>query len=280
MVIPEMIRKIIIAMIVAAAFGAIQTGAAAQQAGGFVVEVPEVRNFAGGALAIVPDYLGSDDYTVGIAPVLKIHFGRNERYFLRLLATELSLNVANSKSWSFGPMLNYRIGRDDVDDAVVDLMRDIDGAVEAGAFVGWSWVGGGDPRQRFNASLQFLNDVSGEHEGYVLSAAVRYFQPVSRPVTLTLGVSTSYGSEDYMATYFDVSPSDAARSGLPVFSADAGMRNVRISPGLIFSFSRKWHAFGGVIFDRLLSDASDSPIVSQRGDENQFLAGAGVLYAW
>ena len=153
MVIPEMIRKIIIAMIFAAAFGAIQTQAVAQQAGGFAVEVPHISSFAGGALAIVPDYSGSDEYTAGIAPVFKISFGRNERYFLRLLATELSLNVSASRSWSFGPVLNYRIGRDDVDDSVVDLMRDIDGAVEAGAFVGWSWAGGNDPRQRFNASL-------------------------------------------------------------------------------------------------------------------------------
>ena len=64
-----MIRKLLIAVIFAATFGAIQTEAVAQQAGGFAVEVPDVSNFVGGAIGIVPDYSGSDEYTARIAPV-------------------------------------------------------------------------------------------------------------------------------------------------------------------------------------------------------------------
>lgn len=98
----------------------------AQQAGGVVFELPEIRNYVALAVGVVPDYLGSDDYTGGGAPAGLIKFGSSERY-ARLLVTELSVNLLDSRNWHLGPVLNYRLARDDVDDDVVKLMRDIDG---------------------------------------------------------------------------------------------------------------------------------------------------------
>jgi hypothetical protein len=132
--------------------------AQAQQAGGMVFELPEVRNYVAGAIGIVPDYFGSDDYTAGGAPTGLVRFGSSERY-ARLLVTEVSVNVLDSATWSFGPVLNYRLARDDVDDDSVKLMRDIDGTLEAGLFGGWTWVGDDDPRHRFTATAEFLYDV-------------------------------------------------------------------------------------------------------------------------
>jgi outer membrane protein len=83
-----------------------------------------------------------------------------------------------------------------------------------------------------------------------------------------------------METYFSVDPNNSARTGLPIFAADSGMRDVRISPMLIFSFSPSWHVAGGLIISKLLGDASDSPVVDIRGDDMQYFAGVGVAYAW
>ena len=47
----------------------------AQQAGGVVFELPEIRNYVALAVGVVPDYLGSDDYTGGGAPAGLIKFG-------------------------------------------------------------------------------------------------------------------------------------------------------------------------------------------------------------
>ena len=49
---------------------------------------------------------------------------------------------------------------------------------------------------------------------------------------------------------------------------------------VIVSLSQNWHLAGGVIYSRLVGDAADSPVVKDRGSENQFFAGAGVVYAW
>jgi outer membrane protein len=257
----------------------IASGPASAQSSDFVFEVPGVSNFVAGAGGYVPDYLGSDDYRFGAAPAALITFGDSNRY-ARLVVTDLNVNLLDSKTWSLGPAINYRFGRSNVDDNVVDNMRDIDGTVEVGAFGGWTWVGQDDPRHRFSAGTEFLYDVGGEHDGYLISGSIRYFQPVLRPLTLSVGAALTYGSGDYMETFFGVNAGDAARSGLSPFNADSGFRDVRVPMMAIFSFSEKWHLAGGVIYSRLLGDAADSPIVNDRGSKDQFFAGVGVAYAW
>lgn len=255
--------------------------ASAQQAGGFVPEIPHIDNYVAGAVGVLPDYVGSDDYTWGVAPAAFFSLGDSERY-VKLLINELSVNILDNESWSFGPKARYRFGRDDnsIDDDVVSRMKDIDDTIEAGVFVGWKWVGDDDPRHRFMVTADVFHDVTGEHGGYVAAAQMAYFHPVWEAITLSAGLATSYSSEDYMQTYFGVDGVDAARSGLPFFNADGGFRDVRASVAAIFSFSPNWHIGTGVVYSRLLGDAKDSPIVDQRGSADQFIAGAGLAYAW
>ncbi len=263
----------------AAVFAGYGQRAYAQQAGGVVFEFPEIRNYVAVAAGVVPDYMGSDDYTAGVAPAGMMKFGSSDRY-ARLLATELSVNILDSRTWNFGPVLNYRLARDDVDDDAVDRMRDIDGAFEVGLIGSWNWIGDDDPRHRFNVTVEFLHDVTDTHDGYLISAGARYFQPVTLPLTLTIGATATYGSSNYMQTYFGVDSNNAARSGLSQFSAESGLRDVRIPIMAIYSLSPNWHLSGGLIYSRLLGDASDSPIVDDRGSSDQLFAGVGVAYAW
>ena len=255
------------------------SGPAFAQTTGSAIEVPGVRNFVAGAVGFVPDYVGSDDYTFGAAPAGVIRFGDTERY-VRLLVTDVNVNLIDSKSWSFGPAINYRFGRSDVDDNAVDSMKNIDGTVEVGAFGGWKWVSEGDPRHRFSVGTEVLYDVGGGHDGYLISGSVRYYQPVARPLTLSIGAALTYGSGDYMDTYFGVSAGDAAKSGLSPFKAGSGLRDFRVPLMAIFSFSENWHLGGGVIYSRLLGDAADSPVIDKRGSKDQFFAGIGIAYAW
>ena len=84
--------------------------------------------------------------------------------------------------------------------------------------------------------------------------------------------------------YFSITPTDAALSGLPVFDADGGMKNWKaslllnqsISGNLLHGFS----VFGTTSYSRLVGDFKRSPIVSERGSPNQWLAAAGLAYTW
>jgi outer membrane protein len=103
---------------------------------------------------------------------------------------------------------------------------------------------------------------------------------VARPVTMAAGAALTWGSDNYMDTYFSVSPPDAQRSGLPIFAASSGVRDVRGWVMAMFHMSRNWHLGAGVLYLRLVGDASDSPIVSERGSENQWIFGTGLIYGW
>lgn len=247
----------------------------------FAVEIPGVRNYVALAVGMVPDYLGSDDYQGAIGPAGKVYFGTGTELYARLLATELSVNLWNSPVWAAGPVVNYRFGRDDdVEDSAVGLMRSIDDAVEVGGFISWRTFNPQDRRDQFNTQLQVLADASGTYDGWLATLSARKFVPLGRAFTFSLGGSLTYANGNYMSTYFSVDSIDAARSGLPQFGADSGLRDFRISPMVVFSFSPRWHLAGGVVYSRLLGDAADSPVVDDRGSANQFFTGFGLAYAW
>jgi outer membrane protein len=129
-------------------------------------------------------------------------------------------------------------------------------------------------------SLSAKQDIADEHGGFLADASVRAFYPISRSFVLAYGAGLTYGSSDYMDTYFGVDAVDSAVTGLRRFGADAGFRDVRLSLMAIQSLSINWHVAAGAVYSRLLGDAKDSPVVSDRGDENMFFFGAGVVYAW
>lgn len=250
-----------------------------QQAGGFVLEIPDLRNFVALGVGTIPDYMGSDDNTAGIAPAALISWGHSERY-TQLLATELAVNIIDSATWNFGPVLNYRFDRDDIDDDVVRRVSDLTATIEAGAFLKWKWISGSDPRHRFLAAFQATHGFAGAHDGYLASGSAKYFFPVGRPFTIWFGTAATFADDDFMSTYFDVDAAGARRSGLPVFDADGGLHDIRALFGLIFSLSPNWHLGGGIIYRKLMEDAADSPVVALRGDEDQIIAGIGFVYAW
>ena len=239
--------------------------------------IPNVVGVGGG---MFPDYIGSDDYQGGAAPFFRWTFKGSERY-LQLWVTELSFNVLNHPNFALGPVLNYRFGRDDdVDDDVVAEMEEIEDTVEAGMFVSYVWKETSNPRQRFILSGEFLADIGGEYDGWNALASARYWYPIRKPIDLLFGVGANYGSSDYMDTYFGVSTADAARTGLRHFEADSGFRDVNATLAGVFHFSESWHLGVGVKYVGLMSDASDSPIVDDRGSSNQWVYGLGLAYSW
>jgi outer membrane protein len=241
--------------------------------------IDNVPNVVGVAVGMVPDYLGSDDYTAAAAPFFRWTFKGTERY-LQLNVTELSFNVLNNPNWVLAPVLNYRPGRDDVDDKVVKKMEDIDDTVEAGISFGYIWKDAKNPRHRFITNLTYYQDIGNVYDGWLMQAGARYWYPISKPIDVQIGVGATYAGSDYMNTYFGVSSKDSARSGLKEFKADSGFRDWNAQLAGVFHFSVNWHLGVGVKYFGLMDDASDSPIVDDRGSSNQWVYGVGLAYSW
>ena len=252
--------------------------AAQAQESPFVIN--NVPNVVGASVGIIPDYQGSNDYMFGGAPFFRLTYGKSE-WYLMLKGVELSANVLNHPWLRLGPVVNYRFGRDDnIEDDVVKKMEEIDDTVEAGLFAGVEFVEGDNPRQRFISSIQFLGDVGNEHGGYTAALVARYWYPVHKAVDVSLGVGGTYADDHYMSTYFGVDQRDADKTGLSVFDAESGVKDVNLSPAVVVHLSMNWHLAVGAKYFRLLDDAQDSPVVDDRGERDQWIAGLGVAYSW
>lgn len=239
---------------------------------------PDLPNLVAAVAGFVPEFEGADDYQLGALPAAQYSLGKNR--YVRLIGTELSANILPHRFLRLGPSVNYRFGRDDVEDAVVGRMKKIEGAIELGVFGGVDVVNETNPRYRFNASLQYLQDVSDEHDGSILTLSARYWRPVGKPFDVSIGGALTYASGNYMSTFFGVTSADSAASGLRTFDSEAGIKDFSLTPMLVMHLSRTWHIGVGLRYKRLLSDAADSPVVDERGSSSQFVGGVGVIYGW
>ncbi len=95
-----------------------------------------------------------------------------------------------------------------------------------------------------------------------------------------VGTGFTWSSDSFMRQRFGVTPEAAAVSGLPVYTAGAGVRQFYAWPAVVVRLSPSWFAGAGAFYQRLTGDAADSPIVTQRGDPNQWTVGGGIAYTW
>jgi len=241
------------------------------------LEVPTVIGLAMGAM---PDYRGSDDYTLGVAPIFRYTFHGQER-FVQLLANELSVNLLNDKMFRFGPLVNYHFGRtDDVDDEQVSRMTEIDDTVEAGAFVDIVWADAKEKRERFILGAKLFQDVGDESDGLRANISARYWHPVSKPLDLGITAGAFYQDDDYAEHYFGVNAENVGSSALPFFTANGGVNEYYLVVGGIFYLDQHWLMTAGVRGSVIAGDPADSPLVDQQGDSTQWMGGMGVGYAF
>ena len=218
-----------------------------------------------------PDYEGSEDYQ-GV-PMLLLKGSYDSGRSFNLTGTNLRVNVVPSKVYSFGPVLNYRMKRDDVDNSRVDAMKDVDAAFEAGVYAGVdinSWLLG----------AEFLTDVSDEHDGTLAQFSAGYRWKATADLTITPKAFATYADENYMDTYFGVNADNRGSSGLPDFEADSGFKDAGVNLVVNYTPWRQWGIMGVLSYSALLNDAKDSPLVDDEGDDKQMYFGLMGTYRW
>jgi outer membrane protein len=244
-----------------------------------LLPLPTQVDAVGVGIGMAPDYEGSDDYLFGGLPVIHLNYGQNR--YVRLMGTSLEWNISNNHLFEFGPIGNYRFGRDDnVDDVQVSLMQEVDSTFEVGVFMGFLVKDQDDLRKRYSARLEIMGDAGSGHDGILVQVSARYYTPVSRAVVLGISGGATYATSNYMDAYFSVSSADNILSGLMTYQAESGVKDIYIQPMMLMSFSRNWHMGIAVRFKTMLSDAKDSPVVDVAGDSTQILGGVGIAYTW
>jgi outer membrane protein len=221
--------------------------------------------------ASVPDYEGSDDSRV--VPMLMLKGRYDSGRSFSLLGTKLKVNLVPSTTYSFGPVLNYRMGRDEVDNDRVDAMKDIDPAFEAGIY------GGVDIRS-WQLGVELLSDVSGEHDGMLAQVSAGYNWKATEHLSIFPKIYTTYADDDYMDTFFGVDDANRGSSGLPDYDADGGLKDVGLNLIVNYTPWLHWGLTGVLSYSTLLNDAKDSPLVDDEGNDRQVYFGLMGTYRW
>jgi hypothetical protein len=84
-----------VALLVLVMLSSVSVNSAMAASAGLIPEL-EVPQVAGVGVGFLPDYEGTDDYTLGIASFFRYTFQKQERY-IQLLANELSQCVESSE---------------------------------------------------------------------------------------------------------------------------------------------------------------------------------------
>lgn len=245
-------------------------------------EVSNVRLGIGPSFS--PHYEGDDDLSFSVVPVISLRYqdlvevNNNE---VRLIALNRLFNASTDSlggermggNLRVGPTVSIDFGRDESDSPDLMGLGDIGTGLELGAFVSYTE---GPWRLRARARHDIL---SGHGGGTIrMDAAYTIFQ--TAPVALGLNAYTTWATSDYMRSYFGITPTQSAASGLPVFTPGAGFKDAGLEVNANYIISLRWALVGNAGYKRLLGGAADSPLVRQRGSRNQLAFQAFIVYSF
>ena len=214
-----------------------------------------------GGIATAPEYIGSDEYEA----VPDLGFKLNSVNLGRL-------NFGNPDPWAesrgFGLRGSFRAiaERDASEHDDLTGLDDVDAAYELGLGVGYTgelFAAFADVRRGF-----------GGHEAFVAELGADVIARPSQQLAITFGPRLFYGADDYVDTYFGVTPSEASAQN-PAYNPDPGLVSAGLALGMRYKINENWGVEGAVTWDKFQNDALDSPIV-KNGSEDQWGARIGL----
>lgn len=204
---------------------------------------------------VVPRYEGSDRVRVWPLPVIDVTW--RDRLFLST-RNGLGFYAINRESFQLGAGVGYQIGREESDDRRnLDGLGDIDDAAQGKVFARYRWGSG-------IALSAEVSRIFGGSDGTQADLKLEYPFAVTERLTVTPNLYASWADDDYMEAYFGVSSEQAENSGLPVYAAEAGFKNVGGGFDIRYMPGRHWmfglHLGAGYLLD----DVADSPVVQEK----------------
>ena len=227
-----------------------------------------------------PVFFGAKDYGFSIFPDLRFNY-RDE--FFASVPDGMGYNVINTESWKVGPLAKIRFDREEEsggspflisgESDVLRGMGNVDTAGEFGGFVQYTFS---DIRTR----LELRQGVGG-HKGLIADLNVSYGYRFG-PLNLRVGPRVSFATEDFINAYYGINEIQSLNTGLDIYSASSGFTSYGLgfSANMPLTDQAAVTMFGG--YDRVASEIADSPLIRERGSENQFVIALafGYRFGW
>ena len=245
------------------------------------LEQKDACKFTLGAGAIyMPAFVGSKDYQTMAFPNIKMEY--KGRFFASLFEG-VGYNIIYNERWHAGPIMKYNLGRTEGDDNPLRIagkktntlrgLGDVHATLELGGFVEYNF-------KPFSYKLELRQGVGG-HKGLIVETGLNYIgftKRLGKPIMYSFGPHAIFADSNYNNAYFGINQTQSANSGLAKYNAGSGLVSYGIEGFAVISVSKSISVgvFGG--YDRLGSVATDSPLIRERGNENQFMGGLRTTY--
>jgi outer membrane protein len=223
-----------------------------------------------------PAYVGAEKYTFKFFPDIRIDYDKTVFFNGQ---DGLGYNFYPTENWRVGPVAKVDFGRPEDGGSLFSFgqktpelrgLGDVDPTFELGGFSEF----------KFADSWAFKVEVRqgiGGHEGLVADTNLNYMTRAG-DITLTFGPRMKFADDNYINSYFGITPGQSAASGYSVYNAGGGVFSYGLGGAAIMPLTEsvKLAAFLG--YDRLASEVSKSPLVKQRGQTDQVVVGTSVTY--
>lgn len=217
----------------------------------------------GGGVDVAPRYSGSDKSRVGAAQV--VDYAMANGFFI---STTRGVGYGNNiGNLDYSAAVSYRTGRKDKDvssDSISygsDYLRgmgDIKGSAIVVPGLGYKvtdWL---------HLQLQAEVPVSERDNGEAVHFGIICPLYTSPKNEVTLALTSSWGSDKYMQTYYGVSAAQSAASGFARHDAGAGIYAYSLNLDWTHRLTSRWSVLASAGAMQLTGDAADSPIVQRK----------------
>lgn len=216
----------------------------------------------GAGIEYEPTYAGSDKYTVEAdANARALYRADNgHRYFLSL--GELGAVFSLSPDFQFLAFLEYEEERDDEDDSTLTGLDPVDSTIE-GQFM---------LARRFGNATVFgvlQPDLTGNAEKglvWFVGAGYDWLSTNQRWRTSTT-LDISGADSEYMQTEFGVTVAESSRTGYVSYQPGSGLKSITWNIAGEYYFSDHFSLLGTIDTEYYLSEASDSPLIADEGQD-------------
>ena len=212
---------------------------------------------------VAPRYSGSDENHVSTALVLDYSM-RNGFFVSSTRGLGYGNNLGNV---DYSAALSYRTGRkdhnvdsDDMNDGSDYLrgMGNIKGSALGVVGLGYNFT------PWLSAQLQAEVPFSQRDNGAALHVGIvspLYHSPKN---SVTMALTSSWGTNDYMQTYYGVSAPQSAASGFTQYDAGSGIYAWSLNLDWTHNFTERWSVVADAGYTQLAGDARNSPIVQRK----------------
>lgn len=235
-------------------------------------EAPKQMITVGLGVGVAPDFEGSEDYEAVPLPLIMVRF--TNHMSVLLAGNRLEVDLLPDPKWKLGVAAEFLGKRDDdVENDVVGLLDEVDASFMVGPMLGFE-------NRTWKFGVVGLSDMSDSSDGTIVRLSTGYKKQLNRGWRFSINAFTTWADDDYMESYFGIDGSNSLRSGLSMYEAESGIKDVGITIPVFYDPCNYIGVVCAVGYKRLLGDAEDSPIVNEEGNENQLFAGFAITYTF